>query len=172
MIAGDQSLRSKAGAFPGICHRCMGNGEGFGPCDAKDTTGFPAKMCPGGIRATVTFPTCWDGKNLDSPDHSSHMAYTSSGDRVLARAACPASHPVRVPELMYEINWDTRPFNDAKYFQGGKQPFVYSNGDAYVFILFSPPPSPKSFDYNAATLIRQYPTLTCGYNKYWFWPTR
>lgn len=29
----------------------------------------------------------------------------------------------------YEIMWDTRPFNDAKYFQNGKQPFVYSFGD-------------------------------------------
>jgi hypothetical protein len=31
---------------------------------------------------------------------------------------------------MYEIMWDTTPFNNPKYFQGGKQPFVYSFGDA------------------------------------------
>lgn len=34
---------------------------------------------------------------------------------------------------MYEINWDTRGFNDPKYFEGGKQPFVYSFGDATGF---------------------------------------
>jgi hypothetical protein len=43
--------------------------------------------------------------------------------------ACPSTHPVRVPGVMYEVMWDTRPFNDAKYFTGGKQPFVYSFGD-------------------------------------------
>jgi len=30
---------------------------------------------------------------------------------------------------MYEIMWDTRGFNDKKYFQNGKQPFVYSFSD-------------------------------------------
>ncbi|KAK4210501.1 hypothetical protein QBC37DRAFT_292391 [Rhypophila decipiens] len=129
MIAGDPTLRAKQGTYPGICHRCQGNGDGFAPCDSRDTSEFPLKMCPGGIRATVIFPSCWDGINLDSPDHRSHMAYAAGG-AALAGGACPASHPVRVPQVMYEIMWDTRPFNDAKYFEGGKQPFVYSFGDA------------------------------------------
>ncbi|WP_309624448.1 DUF1996 domain-containing protein [Methylibium sp.] len=38
----------------------------------------------------VFFPQCWDGKNLDSPDHKSHMAYPSDG-------GCPRSHPVALP---------------------------------------------------------------------------
>ncbi len=29
----------------------------------------------------------------------------------------------------YEMQWDTKAFNDPKYFEGGKQPFVYSFGD-------------------------------------------
>ncbi|KAH8896038.1 hypothetical protein GQ53DRAFT_641040 [Thozetella sp. PMI_491] len=128
MIAGNPSLRSKSGTSPGICHRCNGNGEGGAPCDGRDTSNFPPKVCPGGIRATVIFPTCWDGKNLDSADHRSHIAY-SPGTGSLAGASCPSTHPVRVPQVMYEIMWDTRPFNDPKYFQGGKQPFVYSFGD-------------------------------------------
>ncbi|KAK3381260.1 hypothetical protein B0H63DRAFT_434647 [Podospora didyma] len=129
MIAGNPELRNEIGTVPGICHRCNGNGAGFTPCDSKDTIGFPLKVCPGGIRGSVTFPSCWDGKNLDSPDHRSHVAYTPSG-RVLAGAECPASHPVRIPQLMYEMLWDTSAFNDPKYFEGGKQPFVYSFGDA------------------------------------------
>lgn len=131
MVSGNPALRTKAGTFPGICHRCNGNGDGFAPCDARDTSEFPLKMCPGGIRATVIFPSCWDGKNLDSPDHQSHMAYSSQGmgGTGLAGAACPASHPVRVPQVMYEIMLDTKPFNKKEYFEGGKQPFVYSFGD-------------------------------------------
>jgi len=41
----------------------------------------------------VTFPQCWDGVNLDSPDHASHMAYP------IAPNGCPASHPVILPEI-------------------------------------------------------------------------
>lgn len=44
----------------------------------------------------VTFPQCWDGVNLDSPDHKSHMAYPSGG-------RCPATHPKVIPEISYQI---------------------------------------------------------------------
>jgi Domain of unknown function (DUF1996) len=135
MTAGDPTLRTKKGTYPGICHRCNGNGEGSVPCDAKDSSEFPAKVCPGGIRATVIFPSCWDGKNLDSPDHRSHMAYApGSSSNAFAGSTCPSTHPIRVPQVMYEVMWDTRQFNDPKYFEGGKQPFVYSFGDGCVLI--------------------------------------
>ena len=63
--------------------------------------------CPVGqtIDFTVIFPQCWDGMNLDSPDHKSHMAYaTGSG--------CPADHPVPLPEITINITYlvtDPRP---------------------------------------------------------------
>ena len=42
----------------------------------------------------------------------------------------PASHPVRLPQLMYEVIWDTRQFNDPDLWpEDGSQPFVYSMGD-------------------------------------------
>lgn len=56
--------------------------------------------CPAGddVTLSVFFPQCWDGKNLDSPDHRSHMSYgTGSG--------CPASHPVALPEVSFHIHW-------------------------------------------------------------------
>ncbi|KAL1873613.1 hypothetical protein VTK73DRAFT_800 [Phialemonium thermophilum] len=56
-------------------------------------------MCGGGIRTTITFPTCWDGQNLDSPDHKSHVAYPSTGS-FETTGPCPASHPVRLPQLI------------------------------------------------------------------------
>jgi uncharacterized protein DUF1996 len=56
-----------------------------------------APTCPlgrrSGLRLHVNFPSCWDGKRLDSPDHQSHMAYSMRG------RACPASHPVPVPAI-------------------------------------------------------------------------
>ena len=141
MLAGDPTNKEKATMNPGICHRCLkktertmgGNGA---PCDSSDTGAFPAKPCEGGIRATVIFPSCWDGKNLDSPDHRSHVAYPPGSKGGLAGDKCPDTHPVRIPQVMYEIMYDTSGFADPKYYQNGKQPLVYSFGDAYVAVPF------------------------------------
>jgi hypothetical protein len=40
-----------------------------------ETLDFPKKPCPSGIMVNVRFPTCWDGVNLDSPNHAEHVAY-------------------------------------------------------------------------------------------------
>jgi hypothetical protein len=101
------------------------------PCGTNiDYKSFPPKACPGGIRVSVHFPTCWDGKNLDSPDHHSHVAYPQSGT-FESNGPCPSTHPVRIPQVMYEIMWDTKAFNDKSLWPGdGSQPFVWSTGDA------------------------------------------
>ncbi|KAL1835084.1 hypothetical protein VTK73DRAFT_6300 [Phialemonium thermophilum] len=133
MLVGDAMLRGPRGMQRQICHRCFSTIEqvpfGGAPCTGDDTVEFPHGFCNGGIRATVTFPTCWDGQNVDSPDHKSHVAYPSSGS-FETTGPCPASHPVRLPQLMYEIIWDTRPFNSEELWpEDGSQPFVYSMGD-------------------------------------------
>jgi hypothetical protein len=50
--------------------------------------------CPAGtmLESYLDFPQCWNGRDLDSTDHKSHMSYPVNG-------ACPASHPVAVPKL-------------------------------------------------------------------------
>ncbi len=45
------------------------------------------------VNAYIQFPFCWDGRNLDSADHSSHMAYVNDNQ------SCPGSHPVRLPQI-------------------------------------------------------------------------
>jgi hypothetical protein len=136
MLAGDPTLRTPTSKPPGICHRCLSTSESISggngaPCSSNDTSAFPNKSCPGGIRATIIFPSCWDGINLDSPDHKSHVAY-APGNRALADDKCPATHPVRIPQVMYEVMFDTAGFTNPKYFENGRQPFVYSFGDPYV----------------------------------------
>ncbi|RDL31474.1 Uncharacterized protein BP5553_09683 [Venustampulla echinocandica] len=133
MIVGDPMLRTGKNEQKQLCHRCFSNVAqnpfGGAPCTGDDTYTLPTKMCGGGIRATITFPTCWDGKNLDSPDHKSHIAYPSSGS-FESTGPCPSSHPVRLPQVMYEVMWDTRPFNDKSLWpEDGSNPFVYSMGD-------------------------------------------
>lgn len=106
MLAGDPTLRNRTDSFANICHRCLAaedrlmGGDGA-PCDKNDFASFPSKMCAGGIRATVIFPSCWDGKNLDSPDHRTHVAYGPG--QALAGDQCPDTHPVRIPQVMYEV---------------------------------------------------------------------
>src|SRR5262249_38669487 len=39
------------------------------------TSAIPTCPQGTGLRLHVRFPSCWDGKNLDSADHKSHMAY-------------------------------------------------------------------------------------------------
>jgi hypothetical protein len=62
--------------------------------DVKPSSAIPA--CPAtrgsSLRLHVRFPSCWNGRQLDSTDHKSHLAYP-------VRAACPATHPFPVPEI-------------------------------------------------------------------------
>jgi hypothetical protein len=51
-----------------------------------------------GLALHVQFPDCWDGVNLDSPDHQSHMAYSISG-------RCPADHPVALPAIQLNLRY-------------------------------------------------------------------
>lgn len=56
-----------------------------------------AKGCPAGARlgAVIHSPSCWNGTQLDSPDHRSHMAYPSYGDWGYEK--CPDTHPYVLP---------------------------------------------------------------------------
>ena len=109
MLAGDATLDGP-GPSRKICHRCMpasGDNSNLN-CASPDSQALPNKFCAGGIRSIITFPTCWDGKNLDSPDHKSHLAYAAGAgaNDVGPTGTCPASHPVVIPQVMYEVRWD------------------------------------------------------------------
>ncbi|KAG2012830.1 WSC domain-containing protein, variant 2 [Coprinopsis cinerea AmutBmut pab1-1] len=134
MIVGDPMRRSASGIpsnspqMKATTFRCFqGNNIGNAvPGDSPDTFAFPSQPCSGGIRSNIYFPACWDGKNLDPPDHASHMAWPNGG---FFGSSCPSSHPVRMPLLFLEIVWDTRPFNDRSLWPASGQPFIFSMGD-------------------------------------------
>src|SRR5689334_13876033 len=73
MLAGDSLKRNLTDDLParGISFACLGS-------DKPETNGIPNYRCPGGLRAQVFFPSCWNGKDLDSPDHKSHVSYPNS----------------------------------------------------------------------------------------------
>ncbi|KAI9147303.1 hypothetical protein HJFPF1_13342 [Paramyrothecium foliicola] len=104
---------------------------GLPNADRRQRSDLTEGRCPGGIMTVHHFPACWDGKNLDSPDHMSHM-YNTVGEAFNNAGPCPASHPVRVPQLAYETLWDTTKFNNM-WPTDGSQPFILSNGDVKGF---------------------------------------
>jgi hypothetical protein len=109
MLVGDAAATNKQQQRK-TCHRCMPkDGENtWLNCASPDTQELPVEPCAGGIRSVITFPTCWDGKNLDSPDHKSHIAYArgAGATDVGPTGVCPTSHPVTIPQVMYEVVWD------------------------------------------------------------------
>ena len=57
--------------------------------------------CPVGswLRVKIDFPECWDGKNLDSPDHRSHVALATGAGLPSGKRACPLDHPYVIPQI-------------------------------------------------------------------------
>ena len=73
-------------------------------------TSIPACNVGETMQMHVAFPQCWDGKNLDSPDHQSHMAYTV---RTLTTAnKCPTSHPIALPQVTVNFNYKVTATNN------------------------------------------------------------
>ena len=56
----------------------------------------------GEMEISISYQSCWDGVNLDSPDHMSHVAFPEGEDE---NSPCPSSHPVRIPRLDFFIRW-------------------------------------------------------------------
>lgn len=76
-----------------------------------------------GVRLDVHFPSCWDGKNLWLPG-STHVTYHDNGANGGPYAKCPASHPVPIIEITYNLH-----FPEAD----GGEDFYLSSGPWYTF---------------------------------------
>jgi hypothetical protein len=75
---------------------------------------YPPSQCSSGVMVvSIRFPNCWDGVNLDSADHFSHMSYPKGG-------RCPASHPVVIPriETFYRYPVGTAPIGTVTFDSG------------------------------------------------------
>ena len=79
--------------------------ESIGPDSTDPAYSQTIVPCPQGDRviARVAFPMCWDGVNLDSADHRSHMSYEVWD--AYGHSSCPTTHPVRLAEYSMGIFW-------------------------------------------------------------------
>lgn len=122
MLAGNPFARSfgNNSAAKAVSYACLG-GPGL-----PETNNMPNFNCPGGLRAQIFFPACWNGKDLDTPDHKSHMSYPVGKE--YNNGGCPPDFPVHMASLFFEVLYDTGRFLDQ--WVGDKHPFVFASGDA------------------------------------------
>ena len=98
MIAGDAKARGiQQYVAEWLCRdRYVANTGLIPQCDVSDQ-----------VQLWVYFPQCWDGRNLDSPDHRRHMAYPVYRNAP-TRSSCPATHPVPLPQVTEILHYDVR----------------------------------------------------------------
>ena len=96
MIAGDAAATSPQGLR--VTFWSCGALSGVAPSST-----VPACPATRGsfLRLHVRFPSCWDGRRLDSADHRSHLAYAM-------RRRCPSTHPIPVPAITQIYRYPTR----------------------------------------------------------------
>ncbi|MEU5785906.1 DUF1996 domain-containing protein [Micromonospora lupini] len=75
---------------------CAGSAEIGRSADGN----WPVCAPGGNLIFQLVFKDCWDGKNIDSPDHKSHM-----GDPV--NGVCTGKYPVAVPDLSFMVNYQS-----------------------------------------------------------------
>jgi hypothetical protein len=78
----------------------------------------------------LTFPDCWDGVHLDSPDHKSHVGPADS------KGQCSGKFPVAIPSISFVIGYPT---------SGSSAGFKLSSGNASsmhgdAFLAWEPAP--------------------------------
>jgi Domain of unknown function (DUF1996) len=94
MISGNGALSSAQGQGHWGCEEVY-----IGHLDSiQDILNDPRCIVGMHLQLGIDFPQCWDGKNLDSSDHKSHMANPEVG-------GCPSSHPVPIPVITFNVRF-------------------------------------------------------------------
>ncbi|AGL19664.1 DUF1996 domain-containing protein [Actinoplanes sp. N902-109] len=75
---------------------CAGSAETGRSADGN----WPKCAAGGNLIYQLTFKSCWDGVNIDSPDHKSHMGNPVGGK-------CTGDYPVAVPNISLMLGYDS-----------------------------------------------------------------
>lgn len=94
LIAGDEKATAPQSRQI-VRWQCYSAGNATGGADTP-------RDCSAGeqVRLVMTFPSCWDGHTLDGAGQT-NVVYPGKGD------ACPADHPVRIPQVVLHENYPT-----------------------------------------------------------------
>ena len=116
----EEKSRERAVGFLCLHYKNAGGNEMAFGRHGMPSREFLAANCPDGLRVELAFPSCWSGKDLDSPNHRDHVAYDS---QVHKGGKCPETHPIRLPSLIFETIYATH-----KQAQTPGE-FVFAHGD-------------------------------------------
>lgn len=72
------------------------------------SSSIPECVAPDRLRMDIFFPSCWNGTDLDSSDHKSHMAYPVN-DGGPEGTHCPDTHPIPVARPSYHYAFGITP---------------------------------------------------------------
>ncbi|CAA9960154.1 DUF1996 multi-domain protein [Pyrenophora teres f. maculata] len=124
MIAGQPNRRTDSENPAGVRWGCH---EPDGSSNPVFANGFPKgfSTCKYGFASEVTYPSCWNGQQMDPKNPNAHMAYPN-GNAGIGIENCPTTHrAARFPTLFIEYWWDVSSFK----FGPNEAPWVLSNGD-------------------------------------------
>ena len=108
MVAGD--AKATAAQSLRVTFWNCGVGGGVAPTSTVPTCSDDRRNA---LRLHVTFPSCWDGKNLDSANHQSHVAYPVGG-------RCPAKFAHALPQISLIYLYRTTGGPTASLASGGQ----------------------------------------------------
>ncbi len=84
-------------------------------------------LCPAGtylLKQNVRFPSCWNGVDLDSPTHNTHVVFPSrvseSGYYTMLDSEdwfCPSSHPIVLPGVTFKLHYNYPGDTDIKFWR-------------------------------------------------------
>ena len=121
MIVGNANATSAVGnadlAAGRIIFKC-------GPGSGTDLPQPPAQCGSGLMVVSLKFPNCWNGRDLDSPDHKAHMKYPP----------CTSTHPVPIPriESFWRYQVGTAPIGTVQFAgEGGPRPYYTIHQDFF-----------------------------------------
>jgi hypothetical protein len=157
MISGDAKNSNEAGAIS-TAYACLGaKGENSG-FRGSITSAVSSGFCYEGseLLTSTVFPQCWDGVNLDSPDHRSHLSDTEQfQDATGFPKRCPASHPVDIPKTSTNTHYAIAKGDDVSRWRLASDMYnpvlpAGLSGHADYFYGWDPAPHPELWGENAS----------------------
>lgn len=110
MIAGDGSSVPGQEQDSSIVRWHCQSWESSDATNPRWSASIPECTAPDRLRMDIFFPSCWDGVNLDSEDHKSHLAYPIQiGSGVSSETVCPADHPEPIIRVSFHYAFGVLP---------------------------------------------------------------